>query len=211
MTNASLSPPPVEPEYTHVRRYWDRTRSTWVAKILPGEFYVTAQEELITTVLGSCVSACIRDPRFGIGGMNHFMLPHATEQHDHWDGISLDGATRFGSFAMERMINAILKRGGRRERLEVKVFGGGQIMANMTNIGLSNIEFVHRYLLTEGLHIHAEDVGGPHPRKVVYYPKVGRVQVKRLKSLHNDTILRREIDYMHTIETQPIHGEAELF
>lgn len=194
-----------------MRRYWDKTRNQWMAKILPGEFYVTGGQELITTVLGSCVSACIVDPKRGVGGMNHFMLPHTEEHQGSWDNPSIDGASRYGSYAMEKLINDILAHGGRRDALEVKLFGGSRVLANLSNVGASNIDFARHYVINENLRLVAEDLGGLHPRKVVFYPSSGRVQIKKLRSLHNDTIIRREVDYMRTIETQPVRGEAELF
>ena len=119
------------PGFDDVNRYWDKYHGKYVAKILPGECYVTTNDELVATVLGSCVSACIRDKVFGIGGMNHFMLPEPSEHSHGWGGDNLN--TRYGNWAMEALINEILKRGGRRGTLEVKLFGGGQIIENMTN------------------------------------------------------------------------------
>ena len=199
-------PPPALPGYEHINRYWDRVNERWAAKILPGEYYVSMRGELITTVLGSCVSACVRDSRLGIGGMNHFMLP-SRDRTDHSDPIT----ARYGSFAMETLINDILKNGGRRRNLEVKIFGGGQILAHMTDIGAKNIHFVKEYLALEKITLNAEDVGGPHPRKVLYYPDEGRVRVKKLRSLHNDTIIEREKRYIDELEQQPTAGDIELF
>ena len=199
---------PVAPVgFEGINRYWDKVHGCYAAKILPGEYYVTLRGELITTVLGSCVSACIRDRRLGIGGMNHFMLPHS----DRSDGWVASAATRYGSFAMESLINAILKNGGRREYLEVKVFGGGRILAQMTDVGASNIDFVRRFIAMESLQLLAEDLGGPHPRKVVYFPDSGRARVKKLKALHNETLIRRELDYRERLVEEPVEGEIELF
>ena len=203
-------PPPALPGFEHVRRYWDKTRGKYVAKILPGEYYVTTHDELVTTVLGSCVAACIRDRIFGIGGMNHFMLPargHAGDQGRH----GIDAATRYGVHAMEHLINDILKHGGRRDNLEVKVFGGGQILAQMTDIGAQNIAFVREFVATERLRLVSEDLGDVYPRKVVYEPRTGRAQRKKLRSLHNDTIFHREVAYLRELERQPVAGEVELF
>ena len=151
-----------------INRFWDRQREIFAAKILPGEYYVTTQDELISTVLGSCVSACIRDPAMRIGGMNHFMLPSGNSESRHVDSE----ATRYGNFAMEKLINDILKNGGRREQLEVKVFGGGNVLKNMgaTDIGGGNIRFVREYLKMEGFKIISEDLGDIYPRKVIYDP-----------------------------------------
>ena len=195
--------------FANINRYWDRQRELFAAKILPGEYYVTTQDELITTVLGSCVSACIRDPAMRIGGMNHFMLPSGSA--DSRDVIN--EATRYGNFAMEKLINDVLKNGGRRDMLEIKLFGGGNVLKNMgaTDIGGRNIQFVREYLKMEGFKIVAEDLGDIYPRKVVYDPISGKVQVKKLRKLHNDTITRRELGYRQNIEKEPVSGDIELF
>ena len=209
---ADHAPGPALPGFEQINRYWDRQRACHVAKILPGEYYVTTHAELITTVLGSCVSACIRDPVFGIGGMNHFMLP-LNNRHDVVHASDLDSAARYGNFAMEKLINSILANGGRREHLEFKLFGGGRIIRNMSlmDIGRRNIEFVRDYLATEGFGIAAEDLGGPYPRKVVYDPLQGRAQVKKLRSLHNDTIVRRERRYEASLEQVAVESQVDLF
>lgn len=194
-----------------INRYWDRIHRMPAAKILPGEYYVTSRDEIITTVLGSCVSACIRDRIFGIGGMNHFMLP--LSEGGHWGGAgdAASTATRYGNFAMEHMINDILKYGGQRRNLEVKIFGGGRIIDAQTDIGRNNIEFVIDYLKVEGLALTTQDVGDIYPRKVVYFPASGRVRVKKLKNMHNDTVVRRERAYKHDLEVKPVEGGIELF
>jgi len=200
------------PGFEHINRYWDRVNDMSAAKLLPGEYYVTSSDEIITTVLGSCISACIRDRYFGIGGMNHFMLP--ISEGGTWAGGDVDPtsmATRYGNFAMEHMINEILKQGGHKQNLEVKIFGGGQILHSMTDVGLGNIEFVRDYIRTEGLHVDSEDVGDIYPRKIVYYPQSGRVRMKKLKDLHNDTVVQREQAYRKDIVQEPVAGEVELF
>lgn len=197
------------PDFEHVNRYWDRAHKTWAAKILPGEYYVTIQsDEAVATTLGSCVSACIRDKVFGIGGMNHFMLPHNSE---HASVDWMDAATRYGSYAMEHLINDILKKGGNRNNLEIKLTGGGKIMANMSDVGSRNIAFVLEYLLTEQLDIVVQDLGDIYPRKVMYFPATGRLRVKRLRSLHNETLIQREQAYQSELDVQPDSGGVELF
>lgn len=204
--------PPALAGFEAIKRYWDRSNEVVAAKILPGEYYVTTQNEMVTTVLGSCVSACIRDRVFGIGGMNHFMLPVDTTG-EGWSGAKdlLSSATRYGNYAMEHMINDILKNGGHRKNLEAKVFGGGQIIATMTDVGRKNIDFVLGYLEQEGLKIASQDLGDIYPRKVNYFPATGRVRVKKLRHLHNETIIRREQDYRHELEEKPVEGDIELF
>lgn len=212
-TNSSHSihiPEPSLPGFSFINRFWDKTRKTVSAKILPGQYYVTTDDECIVTVLGSCVSACIRDRVFDIGGMNHFMLPRSFQDTDA-SPVDMSDAARYGNYAMEHLINDILKHGGRRENLEIKIVGGGRIIAGMTNIGSKNISFIREYLQTEGMDILAEDVGDIYPRKVVYYPLTGKVQVKKMRSLHNDTIRAREERYMHEIASESVAGDVELF
>lgn len=184
--------------------------AVWAAKILPGELYVSMHGEMIATVLGSCVAACVRDVKKGIGGMNHFMLPEPSEHSHGWGGDNLN--TRYGSWAMEALINEILKRGGRRGTLEVKLFGGGQIIENMTDIGERNINFVKEYMEAEGLKIVAEDLGGLRPRKVLYFPDTGAVKVKRLNQVQNETVYSRERDYAKQVNVESsTDGSVELF
>lgn len=203
--------PETLPGFDGVNRYWDNQNQTFAAKILPGEYFVTKGHEIIATVLGSCVSACIRDPYNGIGGMNHFLLP--LHNNEKWTSkTELDSlATRYGNYAMEHMINDILKYGGRKENLEIKIFGGSRIMQAMTDIGKSNIEFVKSFLNLEGFEIKAEDVGGINPRKVLYNPLNGKVRVKKLKDLHNDTIVKREDSYKSKLDSSDTSGDVELF
>ncbi len=177
-------------------------------KILPGEFYVSQKDERIETVLGSCISACVRDPVAGVGGMNHFMLP---VNKNSQDASELSDANRYGNFAMENLVNALLANGAKRERLEFKLFGGGRIMSSMTNIGWYNIGFAFDYIYTEGFKIISQDIGNIYPRKVLYYPLSGRVRVRRLNAMHNESLAAEENRYINTIESKPVGGDVELF
>ena len=188
--------------YGHVNRYFDKKNNVWAAKILPGELYVSTQGEMITTTLGSCISACVRDVRTGIGGMNHFMLPKGNHYStDVWGDNPITSASRYGNWAMEFLLNEILKLGGSREYLEVKVFGGGQMMASMTDIGQKNILFVYQYMADEKLKISASDVGDIYARRVIYFPKTGRVMLKRLKASENKKLVKRDDDYRKKVES----------
>jgi chemotaxis protein CheD len=207
MTAAGASPRAVLPGFAHIGRYWDAQLRRPAAKILPGEYYVSACGELIVTVLGSCVAACARDPATGFGGMNHFMLPDEGRS----GATDLGLATRYGTYAMESLINEILKHGGRRDRLEVKLFGGGHVLDGMSDVGQSNIRFARRWLAVEGLAAVADDTGGAHPRKVYYDPATGRVRVKYLKVLRNDTITRRELAYRRRLASGAVEGSVDLF
>jgi len=189
--------PKVLPGYEHIKRYWDCHHNNFVAKILPGECYVTRHDEILITVVGSCVSACIRDSVSGIGGMNHFILPHLIL--DKWEQRKVCTASRYGSFAMECLINEILKYGGYWENLEVKLFGGGYIIENMMNIGQKNIDFVKAYLQAESLTLLAEDLGDIYPRKILFSPVNGRVRVKKLRA--QQRIIEGESAYQRDLET----------
>jgi chemotaxis protein CheD len=211
-TSATEKPLPAAlPQFEHIRRYWDPMHETFAAKLLPGEYYVTLKSEMICTVLGSCVSACVRDRVLGIGGMNHFMLPLDKSQGESaWSELD-SAATRYGNVAMERLINDLLKAGARRTNLEFKLVGGGKVLAAMTDVGATNISFVRSYMQTEGFKVAGEDLGDVYPRKVHFYPDSGRVRVKKLLSMRNDTIFARERNYMQQVSKTPIAGDVELF
>jgi chemotaxis protein CheD len=211
-TGLRPEPPPVLPGFEHVRRSWNAKYEAYAARILPGEYYVTRSEEGVYTTLGSCISACIRDRVTGVGGMNHFMLPASfKEETQNWTASGLGAATRYGNYAMEHLINVILRSGGQRKNLEVKIFGGGRMMEKMTDVGKRNIDFVLDYLKTESLPVVAQDVGDIFPRMVVYFPATGRVRVKRLRSLHTNVIVSQESAYIESIAEKPVSGEIELF
>ena len=205
--------PDVLPGFEHINRYWDKHTKMHAVKILPGQYYVTRGPEMIVTVLGSCISACVRDKVSGIGGMNHFLLPLSRDGKDHWRANDPSAATRYGNYAMEHMINDILSHGGRRRLLEIKICGGGRVLQEMKfiNIGQKNIDFVKDYILTEGLNLIGEDVGGVYPRKVQYLPTTGELRIKKLRTMHNDTIIKRELEYERGLEEKPVSGDVELF
>ena len=195
-----------------INRFWDSRLDAFVSKILPGEFYVTRHPEYIATTLGSCVSACIWDERSKIGGMNHFMLP-MTEQLSHevtWGSVPSQ-ATRYGNYAMEHLINAILKQGGIRKNLCAKVFGGGKVLKQKSDVGDRNAEFVVQYLGAESIPILAEDLYADYARKLLFFPLTGQVMMKKIQTYHNDTILSREQRYEVSIRGSKIEGEIELF
>lgn len=202
------------PEFQHINHYWDKQRDSVVAKILPGEFYMTKGDVMIATTLGSCISACVWDCKVGIGGMNHFMLPLTNKEIHEIDwgqrGKASD-ATRYGNFAMEHLINTILKNGGRRVNLRAKVFGGGKVLKQMSDVGKRNTDFVMNYLEQEDIPVESADVGSFYPRKVLFEPSSGRAFVKRLNNLHNDTIVKRENAYRSEIDHQDVEGDVELF
>ena len=125
--------------------------------------------------------------------------------------MQVSDATRYGNYAMEHLINDILKQGARRENLELKLFGGGKVMAKLSDVGLRNIEFVQEYVQTECLNVVAHDLGDIYPRKVLYNPITGMVRMKKLRSMHNDTVFERETRYMQELKQQSVSGPVELF
>jgi len=159
------------------RKYYDSAFSTSAVKLLPNEFYVTDDDLMLTTLLGSCVSACLCDPIARIGGMNHFMLP---ESGDAFSPAS--ASMRYGAYAMEILINELLKAGAARHRLEAKVFGGGAVLSAMrkTHIGKRNADFVLQYLDLEDIPVQAQDLNGAHARRINYFPRTGRVMVRKV-------------------------------
>jgi chemotaxis protein CheD len=198
--------------FERIQRFWDPASGHWTAKVLPGEYYVTRSDEVVTTVLGSCIAACIRDPKVGVGGMNHFMLPEGTGNSagNQWLDPATGLATRYGSYAMESLINSLLKLGASRSQLEIKLFGAGRILANLTDVGRRNIDFVHSYLRTEGLRAVAEDLGDIYPRRVAYFAATGKVRVRRLRPLEATAIAESERRYLTDIGTND-GGDIELF
>jgi chemotaxis protein CheD len=212
MNHKKIIPPPEIEGFEKIKRYWDKENDVVGAKILPGEYYVTTENELVTTVLGSCISACIRDSVSGVGGMNHFMLPETNKEKLNAGAEHVIGnATRYGNYAMEHLINVILANGGKRKNLEVKVFGGGKIIPNLGNVGLNNINFVLEYIDAEALKLVSQDLGDIYPRKVIYFPKTGKVRMKKIKDLHNESIASREKQYRTSIKDIPVESDIELF
>ena len=207
----NAQPPQALPQFAHITRYWDQEHKSFAARLLPGEYYVTRHPENLCTVLGSCVSACIRDARLRIGGMNHFMLPlDASNGESSW-GAAVSASTRYGNVAMERLINDILKFGGRRQDLEIKLVGGGRVLAEMSNdVGARNIEFVREYVRAEGLRLLNEDLGDVHPRRVVYFPETGRLRVRKLTTGRDEILVAQERRYLEQLGKSD-EGDIELF
>ncbi len=173
--------------------YYDGSFRCQAAKLLPGEYYYTQQDMVLVTVLGSCVSACLRDAVAGVGGMNHFMLPDPGYQSGSTGGASM----RYGNYAMDILIDELLANGARLDRLEAKLFGGGNVLKNFgqINVGSRNAEFALTYLKNRNIRLLAEDLKGDHPRKVYFFPRTGKVFVRKIRELRNDTVVQREQAY----------------
>jgi len=181
-----------------------------VTTIHQGDCMVGGEADLtFSTVLGSCVSACIRDVEAKVGGMNHFLLAAPAESARDRYGAS----ARYGAFAMEQLINKVLSRGsGRKANLEIKIFGGGLINPALSDVGAKNIEFVHEFLTNEGYVIASEDVGGTFARRVMFKPHTGRAFVKRLDSTAASNVAREELSIARIAPSKPpAADDIELF
>ncbi len=188
------------------RTYFDAKVGTEATIVLPGDHLVSQQEDLaIVTLLGSCVAACIRDTHTGIGGLNHFLLP---DEGPKAGGAS--GSMRYGTNAMEVLINDILKQGGTKSRLEAKVFGGANVIdtSQKETVGDRNGRFVIDYLRREGIPIVAQDLGGTRARRIFFFPSTGRVSVLRLEP---QAVRDQEMKLKTRVDTQPKSGTVELF
>ncbi len=191
------------------RRYVDPKSNHQVVRVLPGDHYVSeTKNEMIVTILGSCVAACIRDPKTGIGGMNHFMLPES--ETGNWGAVS--ATMRYGNFAMETLINEILRTGCTRERLEVKLFGGGNVTPGRVKVGDMNGQFALNYLKYEGLQPAAYDLGGTSPRRIHFYPETGKVDRLLLRRRDDRKYLKEENAYRSRLPLQiKKGGDVDLF
>ena len=188
--------------------YYERDFGRNAVKVLPGEFFVAADDIVISTVLGSCVAACIWDRVACIGGMNHFMLPDGGRVGD-----PAAVAGRFGVFAMEQLINELMKRGARKSNFECKLFGGGAVMKNFTtlNVGERNAQFAIDFLRTEGIRVASQDLLDVYPRRVVFFPNVGRALCRKLAQA-DDSLVADEQRYTRKLNAEPSRGgDIELF
>ena len=194
-------------EHLATNSYWDRQFDVQAMKVLPGEYFVSRDDIVMVTVLGSCVTACIRDNTLGIGGMNHFMLP------DEGNRSGNSESARYGVYAMEILINHLIKMGARRNNLEAKVFGGGAVLHSLktSDVGRRNAQFVMSFLQTESIPVVAKDLLDSYPRKVYYFPRNGKIMLKKLHRVHNDTLFDREREYSERLKVKPISGDVELF
>jgi chemotaxis protein CheD len=178
--------------------YFDRDLNQMAVKLLPAEYYVTSTNTVLSTVLGSCVAACLHDVDSGIAGMNHFMLPEDSDRTARDARESM----RYGTYAMDVLIAEMLRAGARRERIQAKVFGGGAVLANMTtlNIGDRNSDFVLRYLAEHRIPVAAQDLRGPHARRVCFVPATGKASVRKLRAQTDVQLVQRdEVDLLRQI------------
>ncbi|MEM9229132.1 MAG: chemoreceptor glutamine deamidase CheD [Pseudomonadota bacterium] len=175
-----------------------------VYPVLPGDHLVISDPKAaVSTLLGSCVAACIRDRVTGLGGLNHFLLP----------GSDQSASARYGVYAMEVLVNEILANGGQRVNLEAKVFGGAEVLAStgQTRVGQKNAAFVKDYLNNEGIGILAQDLGGTAARRVYFFPASGKVRVQYLAATESKRAAESEAKLNNRLESKPTSGSVELF
>jgi chemotaxis protein CheD len=190
------------------RRYFDPRFEATIITVAPGEHEITAaKDEIVATVLGSCISVCMRDPQAGVGGLNHFLLPKNN------GGSDVHAGERYGDTAMEVLINGLLKRGAKRSGLEAKVFGGARVLsgATMLAIGDGNIAFVEAFLKMENIPIVSKDVGGTRSRRIHYQPSTGRAWVQHVQPSARSSEHDQEVAYLNRLKTQPVAGDVEIF
>lgn len=202
MTAASFTAPENLPEI-----YFDPYFEQDAVKVMPGSYYVTGRDMILVSVLGSSVCACVRDQHAGIGGLCHFMLPEPKADRE-WDAI----AFRYGQQAMATLISQLIKSGARLERLQAKIFGACNSLKSPLGhqMGAYNSRFVEQYLQQQGIPILSKDLMDIYPRKVYFFPRSGRVLVKKLKKLNNTTLLDREADYYQRLSEMSFSQEMEI-
>lgn len=179
-----------------------------IVKVMLGQHKTSRRsDEMLVTTLGSCIAACIRDPVAEIGGMNHFLLPEVPEGESE----NVTTAARYGSVAMERLINDILSQGGRRNRLEVKLFGGAKVIDTTLDVGAGNAAFALDYVQRESLRLVSHDMGGLQARRVHFFPVSGRVLRRLLRPEAMSETVTQELTFRSSLRQAPIAGDVELF
>lgn len=190
--------------------YFDKKFNVQGKRVQPGEYkIIDTPDQMLTTILGSCVAACIRDPKLGIGGMNHFLLPEERKSAQSATQSIASDATRYGNHAMELLINDLLKLGCKRERFEVKVFGGANVSNMNVVIGQQNAEFILQYIKDEDLKLEAHDLGGHTARRIYFFPNTGKVS--RFLFSDIDKVRQRETAHRNTLNVTEQTDDIELF
>ncbi len=188
--------------YTHFNYPFQKE----IVTIHPGEFYVSSADIYISTVLGSCVAVALFDPVVKIGGLNHYMLPGT------FNGFKPSDVTgRYGVYAMELLINEMLKNGAYRHNLRAKVFGGGNVLNSTNKVGSNNARFALQFLKTEEIPIDAQDVESDIARKVLFEPTTGRVYLKKLSQTALKKVEDMEEHHLQKISKKDVYGDFILF
>ncbi|PWC54352.1 chemotaxis protein [Azospirillum sp. TSO22-1] len=186
--------------------YYDPEFKAYVVPVVLGHHRISSRaDDMLVTTLGSCIAACLHDPVARVGGMNHFLLPGAPAE----GGIGI--ATRYGSVAMERLINDLLARGAQKERLEVKLFGGARVIESSMDVGVANAAFALDFVEREGLTLAGRDLGGATGRRVHFFPTTGKAMRRLLRPETERETVSQELDYLRTLKQLPLDGAMELW
>ncbi|USD43375.1 chemotaxis protein CheD [Vibrio sp. SCSIO 43135] len=212
----ALHTPRSDSDNTHISRFFHRKHQHHMVKVMPGGVYCTNTKEVICTGLGSCIAACVWDPEAHVGGMNHFLLPFdSKDQLRHWHpSDAVTTASRYGSHAMEMLINELIGLGAHRECLHTKLFGGAQMLGKHSMIGEKNIEFILNYVKQENLTVDALDLGGLEPRKVMFDPLSGKAWLKRIPFTEVHQVKHQEEQYASQLDKESHRShddDVELF
>jgi len=186
-------------DFEHISRHRCVLSKQVKANVLPGQFYISKQDEVIITILGSCIAVCLQDSQTGIVGMNHFLLPSC-------DGslatnTNKNPVTFYGQWAMECLINGMMKHGAKRKNLEAKIFGGAHVTKALPSydIGQKNYQFAQQYLANENIPVISDDTGGPNPRRIFYYVETRKVEVHNyIKDI--ESVVEKESNYLESVE-----------
>lgn len=189
----------------HLDVYWRERWKCYGVSIKQGDYCVTDQPIVITTILGSCISVCLYDKSTGFGGMNHFMLPKKNDDKDMYRPF------RYGVFSMEQMVNQFLKQGSNKAHLQAKVIGGAKMMGELSKIGQLNIDFIMQYLSDEKLPLVSQDLGGDQGRKLAFFPNSGRLLVSKIAQIENSKLIERETKIFNKDEQLITQHGVELF
>ncbi|WP_394223347.1 chemoreceptor glutamine deamidase CheD [Alteromonas gracilis] len=195
-------------EFESPIQYFDERFSIDAVKLLPGQYFVTSANKMLVTVLGSCIAVCLYDPLLNVGGMNHFMLPtssNTSEAHEN--------AARYGVYAMELLVNDLIKMGASKKRMKAKVFGGGKVVPTFVqqDVGQINANFIEKYLMAEGITVLASDLRQDYARKIYFFPHDGSVLMKKIHTLKNATIINRESQHRWELSRRASSGSVDLF
>ena len=190
--------------FEHIQCFSDKKYNICGYRIMPGEYTVANNKAWIHTLLGSCVSACLRDPKTGIGGVNHFLLPDVScPSHD---------SGHYGLNAMELLINAIMNYGGQRNRLVAKIFGGASVIQGVSiNVGYKNASFIKHFLETERIPIEAEDIGGERARNIYFQPASGKVYVRYAGKHTSEVFADTENSYFNKVKKEEPESTISYF
>lgn len=192
--------------------YFNAQFSAHALSVFAGTHRCSSDEDvMLVTTLGSCIAVCIHDPITRTGGMNHFMMPDVP-RHVLGSHLLYDNAARYGLAAMEQLINAMMKQGSLKVDMRFKIFGGGNVIKSVTNIGSANTKFARAFLKNEGYNIVSEDTGGNLGRRIHFFPASGKAMRRFLKRSSDITEIRKEEDiYRKTIKDSVDESEVLLF